>query len=59
LVLFLKYLLNNVIVQQAAAFFFSAVAFCERDDIELYYNNIPLFFSQSHEMFLEATSCVL
>jgi hypothetical protein len=53
--------LEYIIVQQAAAFFFSAVALCERDDIELYYKNIPFYFSQSHEIFcfLEAISCVL
>jgi hypothetical protein len=39
-----KHSINHVIVQQTAAFFFSAVAFCERDEIELYYNHIQFIF---------------
>ena len=51
-------------MQQANAFFFSAVAFCERDDIELDHNDI--LFVLVHRttsfrffFFLSATSCVL
>jgi hypothetical protein len=54
----LEYLLNNIIVQQAIAFFFSAVASCERDDIELYYNNIPFVLVNRTTYFVSRSNIV-